>query len=62
MIFRLIELRYFLEETSWEISRILVTKNKRNRYRRDCFYVRGHRGLKINQTVDKLAKKVVGLK
>ena len=28
----------------------------------DFIWVRGHRGLKINQTVDKLAKKVVGLK
>lgn len=28
----------------------------------DFIWVRGHRGLKINQTVDKMAKKVVGLK
>lgn len=28
----------------------------------DFIWVRGHRGLKINQTVDKLAKKVVGLR
>ena len=28
----------------------------------DFVWVRGHRGLKINQTVDKLAKKVVGLR
>lgn len=28
----------------------------------DFLWVRGHRGLNINQTVDKLAKKVVGLK
>lgn len=28
----------------------------------DFIWVRGHRGLKINQKVDKLAKKVVGLK
>ena len=28
----------------------------------DFIWVRGHRGLKINQTVDKLAKKIVGLK
>lgn len=28
----------------------------------DFIWVRGHRGLKINQTADKLAKKVVGLK
>lgn len=28
----------------------------------EFIWVRGHRGLKINQTVDKLAKKIVGLK
>ena len=28
----------------------------------DFIWVRGHRGLKVNQTADKLAKKVVGLK
>lgn len=28
----------------------------------DFIWVRGHLGLKINQTVDKMAKKVVGLK
>ena len=28
----------------------------------DFIWVRGHRGLQVNQTVDKLAKKVVGLK
>ena len=28
----------------------------------DFIWVRGHRGLKINQTVDKMAKRVVGLK
>lgn len=28
----------------------------------DFIWVRGHRGLKLNQTVDKLAKKVVGLR
>lgn len=28
----------------------------------DFIWVRGHRGLKINQTVDKIAKKVVGLR
>lgn len=41
----------------------ILQRAKENRIEEiDFIWVRGHRGLKINQTVDKMAKKVVGLK